>query len=320
MKLQALCMALLLAGSFLPPAALAFDPPDRKIPVWPKLAPGESSSSQGTRRPRRAHENPPATRVSHITQPMLAFFEPPAEKRVGAVVLILPGGGYNYVVIDKEGSEVALWLNRFGITAVVLHYRTKNDSKGPHWKRPLQDTQRALRLLRTHAAEWGFEPDRMGLLGLSAGGQVAAMAATRYQVPAYRAIDAIDRVSSRPDFALLIYPWNIYDAEADRLIPQVEVSSTTPPTFLLHTHDDSSSSLGSAYFYLALKKLDLPAELHVFQNGGHGYGMRPVAGSDVGTWPERATDWLHRRGLALPAEGSPPAEVGPPAKAPPSAR
>jgi acetyl esterase/lipase len=150
-------------------------------------------------------------------------------------------------------------------------------------------------MLRADAARWKIDPARIGLLGFSAGGQVAAMAITRFGEPAYAARDEIDEQSYRPDFSLLVYPWNLWDAERSRLIEGVAPGPKTPPTFLVHTDDDKSSSLGSVAFYAALKEHNVPAELHVYQTGGHGYGLRPVEGSEIHTWPARAAAWLAQR-------------------------
>lgn len=264
----------------------------RLLEIWPGLPPGEQSLSRGEALPARANENPPATRIAKITEPLLEVYEPSEGQRIGAAVVILPGGGFRYVVRDKEGSEAARWLNGLGISAFVLRYRTSDTSDLPAWQRPLQDAQRSLRLLRAGAARFQIDPRRIGLLGFSAGGQVAARATTQFDKPAYASRDAIDGTSCRPDFSLLIYPWNLWDADRSRLIDGVEPGPETPPTFLVHAHDDSSSSLGSVFFYAALRQHNIPAELHVYRNGGHGYGLRPVKGSDIHTWPTRAASWL----------------------------
>lgn len=274
--------------------AVAADEP-RKIEVWRGLPPGETQLSTGETLPARQNENPPATRISKITQPLLEVYEPPADKKSGVGVIILPGGGYNYVVQDKEGSEAAHWLNTLGATAFVLRYRTKNeDTKTPLWKRPVQDGQRSISLLRARALDWKLDPKKIGILGFSAGGQAAALVTTRFEERDYAATDDIDRQSCRPDFAMLIYPWNLWDAKTGKLLDEIRITEKTPTTFLVHTHDDNSSSLGSVYFYAGLKQQKVPAELHVFQAGGHGYGLRPVAGTTIHTWPVAAEAWLAR--------------------------
>ncbi|MBL8825526.1 MAG: alpha/beta hydrolase [Planctomycetaceae bacterium] len=268
--------------------------PQRTINVWPDLAPGETTRSPGEVLPRRATENPPATRIKAITQPQLELFAPPKDKQNGAVMIVCPGGGYSYCVIDKEGAEPAAWLNELGITALVLRYRTKDTSTLPPYERPLQDAQRAIRLVRQQAAELNIDPARVGICGFSAGGNLAALVATRFEQPAYTALDDTDKLSCRPDFALLGYPAYLYDAKTEQLDPLVTITAKTPPTFLLHTHDDGLTSLGPVYFYAALKRLKIPAELHVYQVGGHGYGLRPVAGANIDTWVQPAAAWLGR--------------------------
>lgn len=271
------------------------------IPLWPDLAPGETTKKTGDELPRREADNPPITRVENITAPTLALYPAPKDKANGVGVLILPGGGFARVVTDLEGSEAATWLNGLGISAYVLSYRTTtgadSEIKADPWQRPLQDSQRAIRHLRSHAAEYGLDPAKIGLLGFSAGGQVAAIHLTQ-EAAAYEAIDAVDEVSHRPDFSLLIYPWRVADEKTGQLMPQIVPSAKMPPGFIVHTDDDASSSLGSALIYLGMKKHKVSGELHVYQNGGHGYGTRARPDSVIGTWTDRATDWLRLLGLA----------------------
>jgi acetyl esterase/lipase len=274
--------------------AVAAEEP-RRIDVWNGPPPGETQLSTGETLPRRPNEDPPATRIGKITQPQLEVYEPAADKRTGVGVIILPGGGYNYVVQDKEGSEAARWLNDLGATGFVLRYRTKTDeTKDAPWKRPVQDAQRAISLLRARAVDWKLDPHQIGIMGFSAGGQAAAIAVTGFDRRAYAAADDVDQQSCRPDFAMLIYPWNLWDAKTGNLMSEIQITANTPPTLLVHTHDDNSSSLGSVYFYAALKQHKVPAELHVYEAGGHGYGLRPVAGTTIHTWPIPAEAWFVR--------------------------
>lgn len=272
------------------------------IPLWPDLAPGETTKKTGDELPRREADNPPITRVENITAPTLALYPAPKEKANGVGVLILPGGGFGRVVTDLEGSEAAAWLNELGISAYVLSYRTTTGAdteiKTQPWLRPLQDSQRAIRHLRSHAASYGLDPGKIGLLGFSAGGQVAAIHLTQ-EKSHYEAIDKVDVLSPRPDFSLLIYPWRVADDRTGHLMPEITPSAKMPPGFIVHTDDDASSSLGSALIYLGMKKHKISGELHVYQNGGHGYGIRDRPDSVIGTWTDRATDWLRLRGLAM---------------------
>lgn len=268
------------------------------IPVWPGLALGETSDDIGIAQPPRDGEIPPVTRVVNIRKPTIDVFL--AEKPNGTAVVVLPGGGFMKVVPDKEGSEAAPWLNAHGISVFVVRYRTNEitPKDEPAWKRPLQDGQRAVRLLRANAEKWHIDKGKVGVLAFSAGGQVGAILHTADGVAAYDALDDVDKQSCRPDFSMLIYPWRAYDEATQKLLPEIKLTAKSPPAFIVHTHDDRSSSMGSVLIYAGLKKHNVQAELHIYGNGGHGYGMRPVKNSDIGTWPARASDWLVRQGVA----------------------
>lgn len=270
------------------------------LDVWPHLAPGETTRHTGDALPYRPEEQPPVTRVVNITRPTLTIHRP--EHPCGTGIVILPGGGFGKVVPDKEGTEAAEWLNRHGVTAFVLSYRTTAAGEQPGWLRPLQDAQRTMALVRAHAERWGLRVDRIGICGFSAGGQVAARLLCDEGKLAYPRVDETDDVSHRPDFALLVYPWNLYDEQRGALVEQVRVPADCPPTFLVHTDDDRSSSLGTVLFYAGLKRHGIPGALHVYGSGGHGYGLRPVEGTEIATWPARAAHWLATQGLLSDAE------------------
>lgn len=275
--------------------AASFARAEELLDVWPDLAPGETTRLVGENLPPREGESPPITRVVNITRPTMTVHRP--ARANGTAAIILPGGGFAKVVPDLEGSEAADWLNRHGVTAFVLRYRTTADSKSPGWPKPLQDAQRALSSIRASADRWGIQKNRLGIVGFSAGGQVAARLLSAGEEKAYERIDPADQTSFRPNFAILIYPWNLYDAKQDALVAGISVPKNCPPTFLVHTHDDRSSSLGTVLFYVGLKKHNIPAELHVYGNGGHGYGLRPRPGSEISTWPSHAAHWLGTQGL-----------------------
>jgi acetyl esterase/lipase len=283
-----LCTLLFLLGAH----AFGADP----IRVWPGLAPGETTELPGEKLPPVEGENPPVTRVVKISAPTFTVHLAPQPN--GSAVLILPGGGFGKVVPDKEGTEAAEWLNGIGISAFVLSYRTQEDPRIPGWVEPLQDAQRTLALIRSQADAWNLKRDQIGLLGFSAGGQVAARLLGSQGKLMYEQVDLVDTVSHRPDFALLVYPWNMIDPQTNDLAEGITVSKYCPPTYLVHTDDDRSSSLGPALFYAGLKRTGIPAELHVFGNGGHGYGLRPVPGSQISTWTELASHWLRSRKIA----------------------
>jgi acetyl esterase/lipase len=279
----------------------AWSQPPKIIELWSGLAPGETTRDQGKPLPARPDEKPPATRLADVTSPHLSVHLGQAGKVPKPAFVICPGGGFRYTVVDKEGSEPAEWLNAQGIAAFVLRYRTiptqpkVEERPADPWTRPLTDAQRAIRLIRSQARELGIDPQRVGILGFSAGGHVAALVATASAAAGpsdQPSPDAIDQEDARPNFAMLIYPAYLYDDKSEKLVDRVQASASTPPCFLVHTHDDSLTSLGPTYFYAALKAHKVPAELHIFQRGGHGYGIREVAGANVHTWVEPARHWI----------------------------
>jgi len=265
--------------------------------VWPNLAPGETENSPGVEisGPNNAKNKSNVTRIESITQPSFTVHRP--AKPNGTGVIILPGGGFKYVVPDLEGSEAAQWLNRHGVTAFVLNYRTSKNGE-QRWLKPLQDAQRTIALIRSRSEEWGLKKDQIGLLGFSAGGQAAARLLAASGELKYEKTDEIDEVSHRPNFCVLVYPWRMYDVENEALVAGISVPKDCPPTFLVHTHDDKSSSLGAVLFYADLKRAGIPAELHVYGNGGHGYGLRPRKDSQISTWPSHAASFLATLGFA----------------------
>jgi acetyl esterase/lipase len=265
---------------------------EQPIDPWPNFAPGETTRSAGETQSAHPEEVPTITRVVKISRP--TFTVHLAEQPNGCGVVILPGGGFSKVVPDLEGTEAATWLNEHGYAAFVLNYRTTDDPKTPGWIKPLQDAQRTIAFIRSEAKQWNLKEDRIGLLAFSAGGQVGARLMSANGKLAYDRMDAVDDVSHRPDFALLVYPWNMYDPKSKSLVEGIQVPSDCPPTFLVHTHDDHSTSLGATLFYVGLKELGINAELHVYGNGGHGYGLRPVKDSQISSWPTHAAHWLAR--------------------------
>ncbi|MFO0868373.1 MAG: alpha/beta hydrolase [Pirellulales bacterium] len=262
------------------------------VRLWPERAPGETADLGPEKEVVRQEERK-ATRITNISQPTLSIYRAPPQNDQGTTVLVCPGGGYNYVVVDKEGTEAIAWLHSLGITGVLLKYRVPLRRDRPRHAAPLEDAQRALGLLRHRAAEWGGKGDRIGILGFSAGGHVAALASTRHARREYAPLDAADQVSCRPDFTLLIYPayLTVTVDGAERLAPEVTVDGTTPPAFLVQTQDDSVKVESSLFYYLALQQAKVRGEMHVYPTGGHGYGLR-LTGSGVAAWPDRAAEWL----------------------------
>src|SRR5262245_18182317 len=247
MKMFMRCTRLFFASLLFANAVIGTEPLD----VWPQLAPGETTRQLGEQLPARVGEMPPITRVANVTRPTMTVHL--AGEATGTGVVILPGGGFARVVPDLEGTEAADWLNRHGVTAFVLSYRTTADPQSPGWIKPLQDAERALSLVRARADQWKIRKDRLGLVAFSAGGQVAARVLSDTNQRTYDRLDEVDDVPYRPDFAILVYPWNMYDPKMDGLIDGVAAKKNSPPTFLVHTDDDRSSSLGAVLFYAGLK-------------------------------------------------------------------
>lgn len=265
------------------------------IPIWPKSVLPRTAENIGRELPQRANEEPPAIRMTNIESPSIKHFPAPAEKAHGTAMLIIPGGGYHYAVVGKEGAEIARWLNDLGVSAFVLYYRTPTRKLKDDWLAPVQDAQQAIRLIRSNAEQWNIDSSQIGMIGFSAGGNAAAIAATNSDVPSLD--ESLNTFSARPDFLMLLYPWKLLNSEENGLREEVKVDGETPPTLLIHTHDDGVTSLSSVEFYKAMKRHKRPAELHLYPSGGHGYGLRKVEGSMIHTWPERAEDWMNRRGI-----------------------
>ena len=252
--------------------------------------------------------------ISQVTVATLTPYPAPAATATGAAVLICPGGGYHGVAIDKEGHDIARWLNSFGVAGFVLKYRSPNSAVGPRCQPhgPLRDAQRALRLIRARAAGWRLDTGRIGILGFSAGGHLAASASTLFADSA-ESDPALAGLSCRPDFTVLIYPVISFTAAGvlhagsrhNLLGPQppaelarhfsceLQVTKETPPAFLAHTGDDPVPVANSLLYYQALQQAGVGAEVHIFPEGGHGYGMRQ-RGFAVDSWPERCREWLAR--------------------------
>lgn len=274
--------------------------PQEPITLWPNGAPGEKRDlgpEHDTSKPgERYVGGQPVIRLSNVTVPTITVYPAPKHKATGAAVVVCPGGGYRILAMNLEGTEICDWLNSIGVTAVLLKYRVP-ESNAPVWLPPLQDAQRALSLTRSHAEDWHIDPDRIGILGFSAGGHLSAAASTRFNARAYDSIDNADQVSCRPDFALLIYPAYLVVKTGPQLAPELTVTSNTPPTFLIQTEDDHAAHVESSlYYYLALKNAGVPAEMHLFAKGGHGYGMRK-ADLPVISWPNHAEEWLRHLGV-----------------------
>ena len=267
------------------------------LDVWPGRPPSESGSI-GEEKVTTARDGKTIVGITNVSKPTLTVHRPEKSKDTGVAVLVCPGGGYNNLAWDHEGEQVARWLNTLGITAAVLKYRVPRRPDTPRGEpptQPLQDAQRALRLIRSKAADWGIDTKKLGMLGFSAGGHLTAAAETNADRPSYEAIDEVDRQSCRPDFAVLIYPGGAIKRGSDELRPEIRISSAAPPTFLVHASDDPGVE-NSVRLYLAFKQAGVPAELHIYGTGGHGFGMRP-SNKPHGSWPQRCEEWMRSQGI-----------------------
>ena len=293
-------------GVFLLFAGAAWGAVSQPIALWPGRAPDETKDlppeADNTKATDKLIAGKAVVRLGNVANPTLTIYSPTTEKNTGAAVLVCPGGGYNILALDLEGTEVCEWLNAIGVTAVLLKYRVPRRAGVEKHAAPLQDAQRALGLVRHRAAEWRIDPTRIGVLGFSAGGHLAAVLSTQPATRTYAAIDRADTLSCRPDFAVLIYPaYLTLKEQGDAVAPELPVSATTtPPTFLAMAEDDPVRVENVLFYYAALKNAKVPAEMHVYPRGGHGYGLRRTA-DDVTTWPDRVADWMKASGWLQPA-------------------
>ena len=265
------------------------------LPLWPGVAPGAPANAPAevdTTTPKDALiAGRPIIRLGNVSRPTLTVYSPKGSN-TGAAVVVFPGGAYKILAIDLEGTEVCDWLNSAGVTCLLLKYRVPNT--GPYPKSPaaLQDAQRALGLARQHAAEWRIDPNRIGVLGFSAGAHLAAALSTHYEQRLYDSVDAADKLSCRPDFAVIIYPGYLALAEQG-MTPNPEIHPTpqTPPSFILQAENDPVHVENAVEYFMALKNASVPAELHIFAEGGHGFGLRRTQ-LPITAWPQSVEIWL----------------------------
>ncbi len=278
-----------------------------QIPLWPGAAPDARPANgpevAGTVVDRAGHAKlvggRPWTYVDKVAQPTMTVYSPEGSNS-GAAVVVFPGGGYNILAIDLEGTEACEWLTSRAITCVLLKYRVPCAKVGPYRDCPtaLADAQRAMALLRSRAAAWHLDPNKIGVLGFSAGGHMVAALSTRFEQRSYPAVDEADQASSRPDFAIALYPGHLAVPEKGFVLnPDLQVTSRTPPTFLLHAQDDPVDPVeNSLVYYGALRKAGVPAEMHVYVKGGHAFGLRRTE-SPVTQWPGLVESWLKELGV-----------------------
>jgi acetyl esterase/lipase len=269
------------------------------LDVWPGKPPGESKPIGEEKIVLQKHGEKTIKILHNVSKPTLTVFRPDKDKDTGAAVVICPGGAYSILAWDLEGEEVAAWLNSIGVTGIVLKYRVPrrpDQAKDKPPLGPLQDAQRALSLVRSKAREWHLDPKRIGILGFSAGGHLAASASTNFDKRAYEARDDIDKINCKPDFTILVYPAYLLTKDEKELAPEIRVRKGCPPTFFAHANDDPIKPDNSARMYLALKRAGVPAELHIYSSGGHGFGLRPTD-KPCSTWPKRCAEWLGTQGI-----------------------
>ncbi len=270
------------------------------LPLWADGAPGAMPNSAAETDTTTAKDNLIAgktlIRLGNVSKPTLTLYTPKG-KNTGAAVVVFPGGGYHILAIDLEGTEVCDWLNSTGITCILVKYTVPNSGPYPRSSAALQDAQRALGMVRAHAAEWHIDPHRIGVLGFSAGAHLAAALSTHFDQRLYADVDAADQLSCRPDFAVIVYPGYLALAEENFAPnPEIQVTDQTPPSFILQAENDPVHVENAVVYFQALKNAKVPAELHIYADGGHGYGLRRTA-LPITTWPLVLQTWLHTIGV-----------------------
>jgi acetyl esterase/lipase len=277
------------------------------VEIWPSRVPEETDdigpekvrlSPKLTK--REVEVTTPTKMVTNVTKPTLTIYRPAKNKDTGAAVLICPGGGYWNLYWELEGEEVADWLNSQGLTGIILKYRVPrrpDEPKDEPARRPLQDAQRAVRLVRSKAKEWKIDPNRIGIVGFSAGGHLAIASATGFEKRTYEPIDDDDKISCRPDFAIAVYPGYLKAKDKEDIAPGLRIPAGTPPIFLAHGGADIiSPPEHSVFMYLALKRAKIPAELHIYAGAAHDFAVRKVD-HPCSTWTKCCIDWLRNQGF-----------------------
>jgi acetyl esterase/lipase len=268
----------------------------QSLNLWPQGAPGGSAAKGPEGDTTTAKDGlvagKPVVRLGNVSSPTLTYY-PSKGSNSGAAIVVFPGGGYHILAMDLEGTEVCDWLTSSGIGCALLKYRVPDSGPYPKSSAALQDAQRAVGLVRQHAAEWKIDPQRIGVLGFSAGAHLAAALSTHFEKRLYEPVDAADSLSCRPDFAVIVYPG--YLALEDKGFapnPDIQPSANTPPAFIVQTEDDPVHVESATAYFQALKRAKVPAELHIYAAGGHGYGLRRSE-YPVTTWPQSVETWLH---------------------------
>jgi acetyl esterase/lipase len=270
--------------------------PGAAILIWPGVAPGEKGNigeeKDNTKPTDGKVAGKEVIRIGNVSKPTITIYPAPKNKANGSAVIVCPGGGYSILALDLEGTEVCEWLNSIGVTAVLLKYRVPVREGLPRYQAPLQDAQRAMGLVRSNATKLNINSSQIGIMGFSAGAHLSAALSTNYDKRTYQATDMADTTSCRPDFVMLVYPGYLtIKDEHDKIAPELSLTRNTAPTFLVQTEDDPVRVENSLFYYQALKNAGVPAEMHLFGKGGHGYGLRKSTLS-VSTWPQLAEQWM----------------------------
>jgi acetyl esterase/lipase len=266
------------------------------IDLWPGKPPGDPDGIEE----KFDAGDKGIKKVSSTAKPTIAVYKPPKDKDTGAAIVVAPGGGYRMLAFEHEGTLVAEWLPSIGVTCVLLKYRVPQRPGDGDNKLPLQDAQRALSLTRSKAKEWAIDPDRIGIMGFSAGGHLAINASTNYDRRAYDPIDDADKAGCRPDFEVLVYPGGVLDKQdKTKVSPQLRITKDTPAALLVVASDDKGSAPGTLRIFEALRDAGVSAEIHVYASGGHGFGMRK-SDQPWGGWAQRCEEWMRARGLFKP--------------------
>lgn len=268
-------------------ADAAAQAPAMSMPLWPKgQIPGRAAAGPEKEVPSRGDN---VIRITDVAEPAISIFKVAGAAKPTPAVIVCPGGGYSILAYNKEGTEIATWLNSIGVTAVVLKYRVPGNQDGA-----FQDLQRAMRIVRHSAADWNIAPDRIGVMGFSAGGHLSARLSTNPDKPAYPKLDPVDDEKLRPDFAILVYPAYLSRVPG-KLAADLPLGPSVPPIFMVHTEDDKSFIAGSKALHEALDAAKLPHEFFLCATGGHGYGLR--SDKEVAAWPEKCRAWLTKNGI-----------------------
>jgi acetyl esterase/lipase len=303
------CVVSLVTWSCLSCPAIAADAP-QVVELWPGKPPdepgtiGAEKTVMSPKLDRKIVEVTESTRMlTNVTKPTLTIYRPAKEKDTGTAMLICPGGGYWNLYWELEGEEVATWLNSLGVTGIVLKYRVPrrpDEVRGEPARRPLQDSQRAVSLVRSKAKEWGIAPDRIGIVGFSAGGHLAIATATSFDKRMYEPIDDVDKVSCRPDFAVPVYSGYLKAKDRDGIAAGLRIPAETPPVFLAHGGADiESDPEHSVAMYVALKRAGVSAELHIYAGAAHDFGVRK-SDQPCTTWTQSCADWMRHQGFLKP--------------------